>query len=196
MSEYSELEYEINEMFDYVVLNPKGYVSDIIKNINIDEKNVKIVLNIFAKNNLIEKIKIDTENGYSFQKDVSIVTFAKAINLGVELSKLEKERNYKGTNKDIFNFIKSGEFDEAIEEEENNKKIKFIENIEKQSREQLKDTPIGFYKKILEDLVSEDFKSEHQELKDLISEIKASMDKEFDSVSNKLVNKKTSTIKK
>lgn len=196
MSEYSELEYEINEMFDYIVLNPKGYVSDIIKNINIDEKNVKIVLNIFAKNNLIEKIKIDNENGYSFQKDVSIVTFAKAINLGVELSKLEKELNYKGTIKDIFNFIKSGEFDEAIEEEENNKKIKFIENIEKQSREQLKDTPIGFYKKILEDLVNEDFKSEHQELKDLISEIKASMDKEFDSVSSKLVNKKTSTIKK
>lgn len=189
------LEYNINIMFQYIIKNPKGEVVELIDNVNIEKKQAMIAFNLFFKNGIIEKKKLGSKDNYFVKEEISPIIFGKAINMGIEIEELEKFFKFKEgeTLKDLTQFISSGNLDEEIKKEEQEKRNQFISEVEKQCKAQVDDTLLGILSKNVESTIKD---VNDKEVSKLLNEISLNLNKELKNVCDKLKEKKLSNINK
>ena len=200
MYDYDDINYEINEVFSYMVKNKKGSVSKMISDLPISKSDILIIVNLFSKNEIILKYK-DAKQGTSFslKNEISPLMFGKAINVGIDIQALEEHFNLKDEN-DIYTiteYIASGELDRAIEEEDKKKKQEYIKSVEENSKSIVSTMAIGDYCSKISNIINNQEKNKTLDdvslriLKDISSELNS----EFDIACKKLQEKKLAGIK-
>lgn len=197
MYEYEDLNYEINKIFDYMIKYPKGNVKSIENNTNIPKSDILIILNIFSKSGIIIKLKDIGNKGfgssYSLNKVISSVSFGKAVNLGIDINQLEKHFTLENNESlsELTYFIKSGELEQAIEFEENKKREDFIDSIKEKCNTELAETNLSIHIQNIKSLLSKENDVEFSPVvKNLLDEISCEIEKEYDEMRDKLINKK------
>lgn len=198
MYNYEDLNYEINEIFNYMIKNPKGTIDKIKEDVKIANSDILIIINVFHKSDLIMRYKTNKGSGYSLKKKITPISFGKAINIGIDIDNLEKHFELENSESlhDLTYFIESGSLEKAIEEEENTKKRKFIDSVSEKCKSDMAGAAISEHINNIKNVI---FKQKEQEenasVINLLSEISEELEKEFEQMKNKMIEKKVSALR-
>lgn len=198
MYNYEDLNYEINEIFNYMIKNPTGTIEQVKENVRISQSDVFIVINLFHKSDIIMRYKSSKGSSYSLKKKITPVSFGKAINIGIDIDTLEKYFELENSESlhDLTYFIASGDLEKAIIEEEENKKKIFIENISEKCKTELVETAIYEHITSINNIIEKQKEEKNNDsVINLLSEISEELGKEFEQIKNKMIEKRISSLR-
>ena len=198
MYNYEDLNYEINEIFNYMIKNPTGTIEQVKENVRISQSDVFIVINLFHKSDIIMRYKSSKGSSYSLKKKITPVSFGKAINIGIDIDTLEKYFELENSESlhDLTYFIASGDLEKAIIEEEENKKKIFIENISEKCKTELVETAIYEHITSINNIIEKQKEEKNSDsVINLLSEISEELGKEFEQIKNKMIEKRISSLR-
>lgn len=198
MYNYEDLNYEINEIFNYMIKNPTGTIEQLKENVRISQSDVFIVINLFHKSDIIMRYKSSKGSSYSLKKKITPVSFGKAINIGIDIDTLEKYFELENSESlhDLTYFIASGDLEKAIIEEEENKKKIFIENISEKCKTELVETAIYEHITSINNIIEKQKEEKNNDsVINLLSEISEELGKEFEQIKNKMIEKRISSLR-
>lgn len=198
MYNYEDLNYEINEIFNYMTKNPKGTIDKLKEDIKVSNSDILIIINVFHKSDLIMRYKTNNGSAYSLKKKITPISFGKAINIGIDIDNLEKYFELENSESlhDLTYFIASGSLEKAIEEEEENKKNKFIDSVSEKCKSELAETAISEHiMNIKNVIIKQQSQDVNKSVINLLSEISDELEKEFEQMKNKMIEKKVSSLR-
>lgn len=198
MYNYEDLNYEINEIFNYMIKNPTGTIEQVKENVSISQSDVFIVINLFHKSDIIMRYKSSKGSSYSLKKKITPISFGKAISIGIDIDTLEKYFELENSESlhDLTYFIASGDLEKAIIEEEENKKKIFIENVSEKCKTELVETAIYEHITTINNIIEKQKEEKNNDsVINLLSEISEELGKEFEQIKNKMIEKRISSLR-